>query len=192
MQTRNWIATQPVPSTFNLGRHSIKQLTVQAADVDDSEGQSNCPTDHQHHSMAMTMQTQTSTAAAVLTLAGTQAPTSMPIIWGFGGKPSMDKGKGPGKPSGSGGGPSGPPGGGLPGGGFPGGRAPGGGALGPGGNAKLGGNPPPEFNGDQSQASTFMNQFNLYRLANMEANQMRVLMKHAALLLGFVTIGLHS
>ena len=186
MRTRNWIATQPIPSTFNLGRHSIKQLTVQAADVDDSEGQSNRPTDHQHHSMAMTMQTQMSTAAAVLTLAGTQAPTSMPIIWGFGGKPSMDKGKGPGKPSSSGGGPSGPPGGGLPGGGFPGGRAPGGGALGPGGNAKLGGNPPPEFNGDQSQASTFMNQFNLYRLANMEADQMRVPMKRAALLLGFI------
>ena len=31
-----------------------------------------------------------------------------------------------------------------------------------------------------------MNQFNLYRLANMEATQMRVPMKHVALLLGFI------
>ena len=94
-------------------------------------------------------------------LAGTQAPTSMPIISGFGGKPSSDKGKGTGPPGG-GGGPSSPPGGGLPGGGFPGGGPPGG-APGPGGgDAKLGGNPPPEFNGDRSYASTFMNQFNLY------------------------------
>ena len=82
-RTRNWIATQPVPSTFNLGRQSIRQSTVQAADVDDTEGQSNRPTDHQHHSMATTTQTETSTAAAALTLAGTQAPTSTPIIWGF-------------------------------------------------------------------------------------------------------------
>ena len=137
------------------------------------------------------MQTQMSTAAAALTLAGTQAPTSMPIIWGFGGKHSINKGKGTGKPSGSGGGPSSPPGGGLPGGGFPGGGAPGGasggGAPGTGGgNTKLGGNPPPEFDGDCSQANTFMNQFNLYCLANMEAHQMRVLMKCVALLLGFI------
>ena len=178
MRTRNWIATQPIPSTFNLGRQSIKQLTVQAVNVDDSEGQSNRPTDHQHHSMATTMQTETSTAAAALTLAGTQAPTSTPIIWGFGGKPSM-KGKGTGPPGG-GGGSSSPPGGGLPGGGFPGGGAPGG------GNTKLGGNPPPEFDGNRLQASTFMNQFNLYCLANMEADQMRVPMKCVALLLGFI------
>ena len=160
MQTRNWIAMQPVPSTFNLGRQSIKQLTIQPADVDDSEGQSNRPTDHRHHGMATTMQTATSTAAAVLTLAGTQAPTSMPIIWGFGGKLSIDKGKGSGPPGGGGGGSSGPLGGGLPGGGFPG-PGPPAGAPG-GGDAKLGGNPPPEFNGECSQASTFMNQFNLY------------------------------
>ena len=185
-RTRNWIATQPIPSTFNLGRQSIKQSTVQAADVDDSEGQSNHPTDHQHHSMATTTQTETSTAAAALTLAGTQAPTSTPIIWGFGGKPNINKGKGTRPPSG-GGGSGGPPGGGLPGGGFPGGGAPGGGAPGTGGgNTKLGGNPPPEFDGNHSEASTFMNQFNLYRLANMEADQMRVLMKCAALLLGFI------
>ena len=31
-----------------------------------------------------------------------------------------------------------------------------------------------------------MNQFNLYRLANMEADQMRMPMKRAALLLGFI------
>ena len=123
-------------------------------------------------------------------LAGTQAPTSTPIIWGFRGKPSIDKGKGSRRPPGGGGGSGGPLGGGLPGRGFPGGGAPGGvpvpGAPGGGGDAKLGGNPPPEFNGDRSQASTFMNQFNLYRLANMEAAQMRVPMKCAALLLGFI------
>ena len=102
--------------------------------------------------MATTTQTQTSTAAAALTLAGTQAPTSMPIIWGFGGKPSTNKGKGTGPPDG-GGGSGGPLGGGLPGGGFPG--APGPGAPGQvGGDAKLGGNPPPEFDGNCSQAST--------------------------------------
>ena len=105
--------------------------------------------------MATTTQTQISTAAAALTLAGTAAPASTPIIWGFGGKPSIDKGKGTGPPS-SGGGPSSPLCGGLPGGSFPGGGAPGG------GDPKLGGNPPPEFNGNHSYASTFMNQFNLY------------------------------
>ena len=139
----------------------------------------------------MATTTQTSTAAAALMLAGTQAPTSMPIIWGFGGKPHVDKGKGSRNPPGGGGGSGGPPGGGLPGRGFPGGGAPGPGAAGGapgigGGDAKLGGNPPPEFNGDRSQASTFMNQFNLYQLANMEAAQMRVPMKRAALLLGFI------
>ena len=95
----------------------------------------------------MATTTQTSTAAAALTLAGTQAPTSTPIIWGFGGKPSIDKGKGSGKPPGGGGGSGGPLGGGLPGRGFPGPGAPGPGAPGGapgtgGGDAKLGGTHP--------------------------------------------------
>ena len=80
IQTRNWIATQPIPSTFNLGRQSIRTSTIQAAEVDDTyKGQSNRPSDHRHNSMATTTQTQTqastSTGAAALTLAGTSAPT---------------------------------------------------------------------------------------------------------------------
>ena len=33
----------------------------------------------------------------------------------------------------------------------------------PGGNGKLGGNPPREFTGDRSMADAFMNEFNLYQ-----------------------------
>ena len=100
------------------------------------------------------------------------------------------------------GGPSGPggrgfPGPSFPGGGFPGGRAPGGGKGGPGGggglggggggaDSKSGGNAPPDLDGDCSYVNHFMNKFNLYRLANMEAVQMRVPMKHVALLLSFI------
>jgi hypothetical protein len=136
----------------------------------------------------MTTQTMTgtSTAAAALKLAGTQAPTTTPIFRGFGSEPSRSKGSGgnpPSGPPGGGGppGPFGPPGGGTPHGGLGTARAGGGG-----GGAKLGGNPPPEFDGDRSYANTFMNKFNLYRLANMEAEQMEQPMKRAALLLGFI------
>jgi hypothetical protein len=135
--------------------------------------------------------TGTSTAAAALTLANTDAPTTTPIFRGFGSKVSGSKGSGP-PPVGGGGppGPFGPPGGGPPaGGGGPpaGGHGAGGGAGGgPGGGGKLGGNPPPEFDGNRSYALTFMNKFNLYRLANMDAEQMTQPLKRAALLLGFI------
>ena len=50
----------------------------------------------------------------------------------------------------------------------------------------MGGNPPSEFDGDRSKSVTFMNEFNLYRLANIDAEQMTNPMKRAALLLGFI------
>ena len=50
----------------------------------------------------------------------------------------------------------------------------------------MGGNPPSEFDGDRSKAMTFMNEFNLYRLANIDAEQMTNPMKRTALLLGFI------
>jgi hypothetical protein len=188
-RTRNWVATQPVPQSLQLGRESICHSTVQSIDIDDStEGHTQSPSkDQQHHSLAMTTQTTTgtSTMAAALTLAGTQAPTMTPIFRGFGSKPSASKGSGgnpPSRPPDGGGppGPFGPPGGGAPHGGLGHARA------GGGGGAKLGGNPPPEFNGDHSYANTFMNKFNLYRLANMEAEQKDQPMKRAALLLGII------
>ena len=158
--------------------------------------------------MAMTTQTKadTSTGAAALTLAGQSAPASAPLVKSFISKPGHRGSTGAGHkaslggPGGPGGGFPGLPGLGFPGGGFPGGGAPGGGggppgggplggggpAGGGGGGDKLGGNPPPEFDGDRSYANHFMNKFNLYRLANMEAVQMRVPMKRAALLLSFI------
>ena len=142
----------------------------------------------------MTMQTKagTSTGAAALTLAGQSAPASAPLVKSFISKPGCRGSTGAGHKASLGGPGGGFPG--FPGGGFPGGGGgpPGGGPLGGGGPAgggggdKLGGNPPPEFDGDRSYANHFMNKFNLYRLANMEAVQMRVPMKRAALLLSFI------
>ena len=152
--------------------------------------------------MATTMQTiaGTSTGAAALTLAGQSAPASAPLVKSFISKPGHRGSTGTGHKASLGGpgGPGGFPGFsglGFPGGGFPGGSAPGGGGGPPGGGGpaggggrgdKLGGNPPPEFDGDCSYVNHFMNKFNLYRLANMEAIQMRVLMKCVALLLSFI------
>ena len=97
---------------------------------------------------------------------------------------------GGGGPSGSGSG--GPSGGGPPGGG--GGGPPGGGGAFPavapgapaGGGGKLGGNPPRVFDGTCSKANTFMNEFNLYHLTNIGADQVDIPMKRAVLLLGFI------
>ena len=177
---------------------------IQAADVDNSEaGHTQSPFQvHQHNCMATTTQTQagSSTGAAALILAGQSAPMSAPLVKSFISKPGCKGGTGTGhKASLSGPGRGGFLGLGFPGGGFPGGGAPGGRGGPPGGgggpagsggggmgDSKLGGNPPPEFDGDCSYANHFMNKFNLYCLANMEAVQMRVLMKHAALLLSFI------
>ena len=96
------------------------------------------------------------------------------------------KGKGPALPPcipGGGGGPSGSGPGGPPGGGGLPAIAPG--AAG-GGGGKLGGNPPRIFDGTCSEADTFMNEFNLYHLTNIGADQVDNPMKRAALLLGFI------
>ena len=137
-----------------------------------------------------------SQTTSALTLAGTTT-TGSHFDTGF-----SWKGKGTALPPyvpGSGGGPSGsgppggPPGGGAPGGG--GGGPPGGGGVFPlpgpgatagGGGGKLGGNPPRIFDGTRSEADAFMNEFSLYRLTNIGADQIDNPMKRAALLLGFI------
>src|SRR6266702_618128 len=60
------------------------------------------------------------------------------------------------------------------------------GAGGGGGNGKLGGNPPSDFDGNRALVDTFINEFNLYCLSNIDAEQMMNLMKRAALMLGFI------
>ncbi len=136
--------------------------------------------------------TQTSTAAA-LTLAGTRNPT---LSQSFFTKPSSGKSGPGGKPPGgtgppggsgpTGGGGTGPPGGGggtrPPGGG----GGPPGGTSGGRGNGKLGGNPPSDFDGNRTLADAFINKFNLYRLSNIDAEQMMNPMKRSALMLGFI------
>jgi hypothetical protein len=136
-------------------------------------------------------QTALSTAAAALTLAGTKDPGQVASFLGKGKKPAGQPPTGGGPPGGTGGrgglpggppaggGPFGPPGGGGPGGG----GAPGGGAH---GGGKLGGNPPDVFDGDRATVDAFMNQFNLYRIANLDAEQMVNPMKRSALFLGFI------
>jgi hypothetical protein len=105
-----WVATQPVPSTYQLGRQSIVHMTDQAADVDnDNTGQ------NQSSSMA----TQTATmpavmAAAALTLAGTKTGQVQSFFRMK--KPGSGLPRGTGGPPLGGGGPPGAPGSGLPGG----------------------------------------------------------------------------
>ena len=125
------------------------------------------------------MATTTETAAAAITLgdsqdAQRQIKSFTTKASGDGNSPYDSKGKGRSGPPGSGG--SGPPGSG------------GGGAANQGGGrgGKLGGNPPSEFNGDQALVNMFINEFNLYCLANVEAEQMTLPMKRAALFLGFI------
>ncbi len=203
-RTGHWVATQPVPSSYQLGRQLIWPIgKVTGIDVDDSEAKGHTQSSFSKtgitQSSAQTMSmTQTSTAAA-LTLAGTRNLTQSQTFFT---KPSTGK-SGPGeKPPGrtgppGGGGPTGgggtsPPGGGggtgPPGGGGGGGPpgGPPGGAGGGGGNGKLGGNPPSDFNGNRALADTFINEFNLYRLSNINAEQMVNPMKRAVLMLGFI------
>src|SRR6266702_1117763 len=75
----HWIATQPVPSSYQLGRQSIRPIgNVSAIDVDDSEAKGHTQSSFSKtgitQSSAPAMSTMTSTAAA-LTLAGTKNPT---------------------------------------------------------------------------------------------------------------------
>ena len=187
-----------VPQSFRLGRQSIKQSTVQAAEVDkeetfkvseqpEEEKTSSIPsstiTDNIHHSaMSQTM--------AALTLARTATTGSHFMGFSRKGKgpafpPYISGGRGGPSGSGSGGPPGGGGGGGPPGGGgvFP---LPGPGAGGGGGGGKLGGNPPRIFDSTCSEADTFMNEFSLYHLTNIGADQIDNTMKRAPLLLGFI------
>jgi hypothetical protein len=187
-----WTAVNTVPTTYNIGR-KYRPTSIRAADIDDSEGSSTPGQVPQHQTTVSTTdmsQTALSTAAAALTLAGTTAPKQTTGFLGKGKKPAGQPPSGGGPPGGSGGGglPGGPPGGGgpfrPPGGGAPGG-APGSGVH-RGGNSKLGGNPPDVFNGDRATVDGFMNQFNLYHITNIDAEQMINPMKCAALFLGFI------
>src|SRR6266702_4312605 len=166
-RTGHWVATQPVPSSYQLGRQSIQPIgKVSGINVDDSEAKGHTQSSFSKtgitQSSAPAMSTMTSTAAA-LTLAGTRNPTQSQSFFT---KPSMGKSGPGGKPPGG----TGPPGGGGPTGG--GGTGPPGGAGGGGGNGKLGGNPPSDFDGNRALADAFINEFNLYRLSNIDAEQM--------------------
>ncbi len=50
----------------------------------------------------------------------------------------------------------------------------------------MGGNPPSDFDGNRALADAFINEFNLYRLSNIDAEQMINPMKRVALMLGFI------
>ena len=170
-RTGNWVAIDSVPTTYGLGR-KVHPITTVAVDVDNTEA-----TKGQHHSSyfktgniySSAMTSTVMTVVAALTLANTSVPSR--LAQGF-----FSKRPSGGPPSGLGGGPSG--GGAAPPSMPPGGRGGGGGRglppVGPPGapGGKLGGNLPDRFDGDCSRADEFMNAFNLYRLTNMDAEQM--------------------
>ena len=203
-RSRKWNTINTVPQSYNLGRQSIRASHITAAEVApedirirtysepdqdnqrnvwqnsvdkeklfDTEKTSNIPssttTGNIHH-LAMSQTTE------ALTLAGT-ATTSQFTGFSRKGKerliPPYIPGGGAGGPSGSG--PGGPPGGGPPGGGGPFSMPGHGTAIGGGG--KLGGNPPRIFDGTRSEADTFMNEFSLYHLTNIGADQINNPMK---------------
>ena len=140
-----------------------------------------------------TIPTQVTAAAALMLANSGKQGTVSSFFTKSGGTGKI----GPGGRPPSGGGGSSPSGGGSgPGGlgfGFPIGPPGGGGPPGRGGNPAQGGgggklcsNPPTEFDGDQSKAKTFMNEFSLYRMANIDAEQMMNPMKRTALMLSFI------
>jgi hypothetical protein len=70
-----WVATQPVPSQYNLRRQSIAPSTVAAATVNDTETGHNQSSTAKEHNQSLSMATQTMPAvmaAAALTLANTK------------------------------------------------------------------------------------------------------------------------
>ena len=190
------------PQAFTLGRQSIKHSTVQAAEVDREEvfeasdqNKEEEPSNIPSSSITVNIYSSAMSTTAALTLAGTATTGTQSQFMGF-----SRKGKGPmfppyvpggGGPSGSGSGDPPGGGGGPPGGG---GGPPGGGGFFPaiapgaagGGGGRLGGNPPRIFDRTRSEADTFMNEFSLYRLTNLGADQVDNPMKRAALLLGFI------
>ncbi|KAH9008358.1 hypothetical protein EDB84DRAFT_1572132 [Lactarius hengduanensis] len=171
---------------FNLGRCTIRKASVTAVpaeDVEKKKGQHTVPPANadsasgQPESSAMATQTQTSTVSA-LTLAGMNTSKVASFLGrglntGSGNPPSGSGLSGGGPPrgppgtGGSGGGMlgGGPPGSGLLAGGAGAGAAPGG------GNSKLGGNPPTDFDSNQALVGQFMQEFNLYRITNIDAKQ---------------------
>ena len=189
------MAIDTVPSTFNLGRRT-RPTSVRAAEVDEEEGTNlSVPADTSDAPFRSTMSTQTlqAQAATSQTAAGDLASTNKPPIQKFF---EQKKSSGSGPPGAPG---SGPPGGGNPGnppsgnGPIPpppppggGGGAGGGGGGHGGGNGKLTGNPPSEFNGDRSKADTFMNEFDLYVLANIDTDTMASPMKKATIFLSYI------
>ncbi|KAH9160938.1 hypothetical protein EDB89DRAFT_2162201 [Lactarius sanguifluus] len=148
---------------------------------------------------------QTHASASTTLTSGGPAPP------GSGGAPSGGPSGGAAAPSGG----SAAPGGSLMGGGASGGSAPGGGGGGagggggggggaggapippvgaapaaipptPGGHGRLGGNPPPEFNGDQEKSKQFMLAFNLYREMNPTVDQLTIPYPHAMTFLSYI------
>jgi hypothetical protein len=181
-RTNNWVAVDTVPSTYGLGR-SVNPVTTVAVDTDDTEatkGQYQSSYFKPGNIQSSAMTSTVTTAAAALTLANTGAPSRLAQNF-FSRRAPPPSGGGGGGPFG-GAPPAVPPGGGGGGGG--GGLPPAAPPGAPGG--KLGGNPPTEFSGDRSLADEFMNEFNLYHLTNIDAEQMVNPMKRATLLLGFI------
>ena len=165
-RTHNWVATEPVPSSYRLGRRSVKPSTSEAIKVEETtktRGQrdrATQQTDNTESSATMsttqTLPTETVAAAALL-----DPDADQQNVQTFLSKPTGTAQPG-GKPPGGSGPPGGGGGGGPPGGGgaplFPvGGGAP----PGQGTHGKLGGNPPSEFDGERSKADGFINEFSL-------------------------------
>ncbi|KAH9016634.1 hypothetical protein EDB84DRAFT_1443048 [Lactarius hengduanensis] len=75
-QTGNWVATQPVPSTFNLKRRAIRKTSVTAVpaeDIEKKKGQHTVPTTNADSALGQpkssAMATQTTSTVFALTLA---------------------------------------------------------------------------------------------------------------------------
>ena len=145
---------------------------------------------NQHTMFAgMSTQTATETVAAAITLGASQDTSETKgQVKAFITQPDGGNGNPPSGPPASGHIPrQGGSGGGSRGGGGGGGGTGGGTAAGnQGRGGKLSGNPPSEFNGNRTLADAFINEFNLYHIANIDAEQMTSPMKQAALFLRFI------
>ena len=193
--TGRWVASGPVPSSYNPRRHSIRPISnVSTILVDDQTAghtRSSLSKTGDLYSLAIMSGTSTLTqTATALDLAGKgKAKDTGGTFFRMqagGGPPaggSGGGGSGGGGPGGLGG-PGGPGGGGS---GTGGGGGRGGGAGGaPHTGGKLGENPPVKFDNDHSKADTFMNEFNLYCLTNFDSEQVVNPLKRTTLLLGFI------
>ena len=167
------MATQPVPTIYNLGHKSICSTEVTAIAVDEEDQHTMSATEPANQCTmfaGMATQTATETAAAAITLGDSQdVQDAKGQAKTFLTKSGEGDGNTPSRPpagghipcqGGGGGGGSGSGGGGGGGGGSGAGRGTAAGNQGGGG--KLSSNPPSEFNGDHALADTFINKFNLY------------------------------